>query len=194
MSRSYVVAGGHRLEVERLAARAEGLPTLVFLHDGLGSVSLWRDFPARIAAATSCGAVVFSRYGHGRSDPLGEPRTVRYMHDEAEFSLARLLAQMDVPEALLVGHSDGASISLLHAASNPDRVSGLVLLAPHVFVEDVSIAGIRASRTAYLAGDLRRRLAKYHRDPDATFFGWNDIWLSAEFRSWNIEDVLSRID
>ena len=182
---------GHRLEVERLAGESDRGPTLVFLHEGLGCIALWRDFPRRLVAETGCGAVVFSRYGYGRSDPFGEPRTVRYMHDEAARSLPALLDRLAIEEPLLVGHSDGASIALLYASAHP--VAGLALLAPHVFVEDTSIRGIEAARQAYVAGDLRPRLAKYHTDPDATFFGWNDVWLSPEFASWNIEDVLGRI-
>ncbi len=190
---TYVSVGEHRLEVHRLAPSRAGLPTLVFLHEGLGSAELWRGFPQALAGATGCGAVAYSRYGYGRSDPFAEPRAVRYMHDEAERSLPDLLDQLSVTEPLLVGHSDGASIALLHAATSARPVTGLALLAPHVFVEDRSIEGIESARRAYLDGDLRGRLAKYHDDPDATFFGWNDIWLSPEFRSWSIEDALGGV-
>lgn len=185
--------GGHLLEVEILPASKPGTPTLVLLHEGLGCVAMWRDFPALLAAATGCQTVVYSRYGYGRSDPFAEARTVRYMHDEALQSLPALLDQLEVDDPLLVGHSDGASIALLHAGAAERRDAGLVLFAPHVFVEDVSIAGIEAAKRSYVEGDLRRRLARYHRDPDATFFGWNDIWLAPEFRSWNIEGVLANI-
>lgn len=193
VSTTRVLADGHLLEVQQLAPSAAGLPTLVFLHEGLGCVALWRRFPAQLAAATGCGAVVFSRYGYGLSDPFTEPRTVRYMHEEADRSLPALFDELGIVEPVLVGHSDGASIALLHAGATGRPVAGLALLAPHVFVEEISVAGIEAARRAYLSGDLRQRLAKYHRDPDATFFGWNDIWLSPEFRSWNIEGVLGQI-
>ena len=189
-SPTHLLIAGRRLEVQRLGVGGRP-PTLLFLHEGLGCVALWRDFPRRLVSETGCGAVVFSRYGYGRSDPFEEPRTVRYMHDEAAQSLPVFLDQLSIDEPLLVGHSDGASIALLYAAVHP--VAGLVLLAPHVFVEEVSIRGIEAARRAYVSGDLRPRLARYHTNPDATFFGWNDVWLSPEFSSWNIEDVLGRI-
>ncbi len=188
---SRLLIAGHRLEVQRLAGANPDRPTLVFLHEGLGCVALWRDYPRRLATTTGCSAVVFSRLGYGRSDILREPRTSGYMHDEAARSLPALLDRLAIEDPLLVGHSDGASIALLYAARRP--VAGLVLLAPHVFVEEVSLNGIEAARQAYLTGDLRSRLAKYHRDPDATFFGWNDAWLAPEFRSWNIEGVLGQI-
>ncbi len=190
---THVDVEGHCLEVRRLAPTRAGLPTLVFLHEGLGCAELWRGFPQDLAAATGCGAVVYSRYGYGRSDPFTEPRTMRYMHEEAARSLPVLLDRLDVAEPLIVGHSDGASIALLYASAPTRPVAGLALLAPHVFVEDLSIAAIEAARRAYLEGDLRERLARYHEDPDATFFGWNDVWLSPEFRTWNIEEALGSV-
>jgi pimeloyl-ACP methyl ester carboxylesterase len=166
-------------------------PALVFLHEGLGSVALWRDFPARLAAATGRRALVYSRAGHGFSDLPPEPRRRRFMHDEALTVLPALLEQAGVVEPILVGHSDGGSIALIHASAHP--VSGLVLLAPHVFVEDLSVASITEARETFETTDLGERMARYHRDPEATFRLWNDIWLAPEFRDWNIEDVLATV-
>jgi pimeloyl-ACP methyl ester carboxylesterase len=185
----FLTAGGHRLDYERIDG-ASGAPTLILLHEGLGSIALWRDFPAKLAQATGCPAVVYSRYGYGRSDPLGGPRGVDYMHREALATLPELRTALGLDEVILVGHSDGASIALIHAGSGRWPVRGIVLEAPHVFVEDVSIASIEAARIAYDTTDLRDRLARYHADVDSAFRGWNDIWLDPDFRAWNIEDVL----
>jgi len=185
----FLTAGGHRLEYERIDG-SSGAPTLILLHEGLGSVALWRDFPAKLAQATGCPAVVYSRYGYGRSDPLGAPHGIDYMHREALETLPELRAALGLEDAILVGHSDGASIALIHAGSGRWPVHAVVLEAPHVFVEDVSIASIAAARTAYDTTDLRGRLARYHADVDSAFRGWNDIWLHPDFRAWNIESVL----
>ena len=188
---AFISVGGRRIEVERISAGVPGRPALVFLHEGLGSVAMWRDFPARVAHACGCDAVVYSRLGYGRSAPLDGPRGVRYMHDEALVALPDVLRAAGVVRPVLVGHSDGGSIALIHAGSG-HPVAGLVLLAPHVFVEDVSIASIAAAGRAYEETDLRARLARYHDDVDSAFRGWNDIWLHPDFRGWNIEDVLPR--
>ena len=185
----FLNAGGHRLEYERIDG-PRGRPTLILLHEGLGSIALWRDFPAKLAEATGCPVVVYSRYGYGRSDALAGPRGVDYMHREALKTLAELRAELSLDDAILIGHSDGASIALIHAGSGRWPVRALVLEAPHVFVEDVSITSIAAARTAYEATDLRWRLARYHADVDSAFRGWNDIWLHADFRAWNIEEYL----
>jgi pimeloyl-ACP methyl ester carboxylesterase len=166
-------------------------PALVFLHEGLGSVALWRDFPQRLAAGSGRRALLYSRAGHGRSSVPELPRTPRFMHDEALDVLPALLAEHGIERPILVGHSDGGSIALIHAADHP--VTGLVLLAPHVFVEDLSVASIADARDAFETTGLRERMARYHRDPEATFRLWNDIWLAPEFRDWNIEDVLERV-
>src|SRR5919199_2883114 len=179
---------GVELESRQIAG-AE--PALVFLHEGLGSVGLWRAFPERLAAATGRRALLYSRAGHGFSDVPGEPRTPRFMHDEALDVLPSVLAEAGISNPVLVGHSDGASIALIHAASHPVRA--LVLLAPHVFVEDLSVASIAEAREAFEGTDLRERMARHHRDAEATFRLWNDIWLAPEFRDWNIEDVLPTI-
>lgn len=189
---AFVTVCGRRLEYVRIPASRPGLPVLVFLHEGLGSISMWRDFPQRAAALTGCEVIVHSRFGYGRSDALDAPREVGYMHHEAHQALPEFLAAIGVREPLLVGHSDGASIALLYAgAKHPAR--GLVLLAPHVFVEDLSISGIEAAKAAYESSDLPKRLGRHHADVDATFWGWNRIWLAPEFRAWNIEAYLPAV-
>jgi pimeloyl-ACP methyl ester carboxylesterase len=183
----------HRIEYERIEVARAPRPTLVLLHEGLGSVATWRDFPGRLAHATNCNAVVYSRYGYGLSDPLREPRTPRYMHDEALVALPALLDKLAIDRPVLVGHSDGGSIALIHAGAGIRPPAAVVTLAAHVLVEDVSIASIAAAKRAYEATDLRARLARYHADVDSAFRGWNEIWLSPEFRDWNIEECLPRI-
>jgi pimeloyl-ACP methyl ester carboxylesterase len=184
---SFVDSGGHRLEVRRLDGRGD-LPTLVFLHEGLGSVSMWRDFPDRVAAATGAPALVYSRYGYGESDKLQGDRAVDYMHQEALIVLPELRAALGLDDVVLLGHSDGASIALIHASRWPVR--GLILEAPHVFVEDLSLASIEAAKRAYETTDLPKRLGRYHDDVDGAFRGWNKIWLDPAFRAWNIADFL----
>ena len=186
-----VEAHGRLVEVQRLRGRKKA-PELVFLHEGLGSVSHWRDFPARVAQATGCPVTVYSRYGSGNSDVLGEARGVRYMHEEALDALPELLSRLEIDCPILVGHSDGASIALIYAGTH-DRVCALVLLAPHVFVEDVSVASIADAKVQFETTNLPDRLARYHRDARRTFRGWNDIWLHPDFRNWNIEEYLPRI-
>ena len=181
------------LEFARIPAKRDGLPVLVFLHEGLGSVALWRDFPAALAERTGCGALVFSRYGNGFSAPLSDARTPGYMHDEALVALPALFAQLKLDDVVLVGHSDGASIALIYAAEHPAAVRGLILEAPHVFVEDLSVRSIAAIKTEYETGGLRARMDRYHADVDRTFYGWNDIWLSPQFRDWNIEACVERV-
>lgn len=186
-----VEAGGHRLEVERIDGDATR-PTLVFLHEGLGSVSMWREFPAWAAAATDCPAVVYSRYGYGGSDVLEAPFAVDYMHREALETLPQLLAKLGIERPLLVGHSDGASIALVYAGSL-GVPGGLVVLAPHVFVEDISVKSIAEAKVAFETTDLPERLARHHTDMRKSFYGWNDVWLHPDFRRWNIETFLPGI-
>jgi pimeloyl-ACP methyl ester carboxylesterase len=163
-------------------------PALVFLHEGLGSVALWRDFPERLAQATGRRALIYSRAGHGQSGLPDGDRTPRFMHDEALEVLPEVLREAGIERPVLVGHSDGGSIALIYASQHP--VSGLILLAPHVFVEDVTVESIEEARETFASTTLRDRMARYHRDPERTFRLWNDIWLAPAFRSWNIEDVL----
>jgi pimeloyl-ACP methyl ester carboxylesterase len=189
----FVTVASHRLEYVRTPAARPGRPPLVFLHEGLGSVAMWKGFPADVARATGCEAIVYSRHGYGQSDPIAAPRPVRYMHDEALATLPALLDALGVERPVLVGHSDGGSIALVHAGGARRPVAGLVLLAPHVLVEDLSVASIAAAREAYLKTDLRAKLARYHADVDSAFWGWNDVWLHPDFRAWNIEEYLPAI-
>ena len=183
-----------RLEV--LWHARERSPTLVFLHEGLGSARQWRDFPARLADAVGMGALVYSRAGYGASETIELPRPLDYMEREGEDVLPELLDREGVRDAILVGHSDGASIAVVHAgtARARGRVRALVLEAPHVFCEDLSVRSIAAAKVAYETGDLRERLAKWHDDVDAAFWGWNRAWLDPRFRQWNIERYLPAIE
>jgi pimeloyl-ACP methyl ester carboxylesterase len=193
--RRRVVVGRGELDVriDPAGEGAAGLDPLVFLHEGLGSIELWRAFPDDVRRATGSPlTVVYSRHGYGSSAVVAEPRLVDYMHAEARDVLPELLDVLGIERPVLVGHSDGASIALLYAGSG-HPVAGLVLLAPHVFVEERSIDGIEAAGDAYRTTDLGARMARYHRDADATFRGWNDVWLSPEFRGWNIEACLPAI-
>lgn len=190
---STVEAGGHRLEVTHIDLGHGARPTLVLLHEGLGSVAMWRDFPGRLAHAASCNAVVYSRYGYGGSAALEAPREVRYMHDEALIVLPELLDRLHIVDPILVGHSDGGSIALIHAGARIRPVRAVVAMAPHVMVEDISVESIAAAKVAYETTDLPRRLARYHQDVDSAFRGWNRIWLDPAFRDWNIEEYLPSI-
>jgi pimeloyl-ACP methyl ester carboxylesterase len=192
--RGFLDIGAQRLEYRMIGPRPHEAPTLVVLHEGLGCVGLWDDFPDRLAAATGAGVFVYSRAGYGQSSPVKLPRPLNYMDDEAQRVLPAVMQAIGFQRGLLVGHSDGASISALYAGSVQDhRVRGLVLIAPHFFVEDVSITSIAEARDAYANTDLKARLGKWHADPDNTFRGWNDAWLDPGFRSWNIVDELSYI-
>ncbi len=181
---------GGRVEYDDVPGDPDLAP-LLFLHEGLGSVGLWRGFHRRIAATTGRRAVAYSRLGHGSSEPPPQPRTPRFMHEEAATVVPALRAALDLDRPVLVGHSDGGSIALLHAATAD--VGGVVVLAPHVFVEEIGLRAIADARRDFLDGDLRVRLARHHRDPDAAFLGWNDVWLSPGFRSWDLRPLLDRI-
>jgi pimeloyl-ACP methyl ester carboxylesterase len=188
-----VTVDGKRLETLTFPSRAAERPTIVMLHEGLGSIALWKDFPRRIAESTGCGVFVYSRYGYGGSDQLEEKRPVEYMHHEAEVVLPALLREVGIVHPILLGHSDGASIALIHAGKYPDSPRGLILEAPHVFVEDLSLEGIAKTGRLYQTTDLPSRLGRYHRHADKIFWGWHDIWLDPRFRSWNIESCLDLI-
>src|SRR6266849_8499069 len=187
------IIDGKRLETLWLAPAQPERPTIVMLHEGLGSVALWKDFPHRLAGRTSCGVFVYSRYGHGSSDRLVEKRTVDYMHHEAEIVLPLLLTEAGIERPILLGHSDGGSIALTYAGKYPDSPRALILEAPHVFVEDLYVKSIAEAKTAYQTTDLPRKMGRYHQHADATFWGWNDIWLDPRFRAWNIESCLDSI-
>ena len=171
-----------------------GKPTLVFLHEGLGSIRQWRDFPQQVAAATGCRALVYDRYGYGQSDVLAErKRAVRFMHDEALSALPDLLKDLKVENPVLVGHSDGASIALIHAGAG-HVVRGVIAMAPHVVIEPVCLTSIVKAAEAFENTDLKDRLGRYHRDARKTFYGWADVWLDPDFTSWDIrDDYLARV-
>jgi pimeloyl-ACP methyl ester carboxylesterase len=186
-----------RVETAWVGPEAPDRPLIVLLHEGLGSLAMWRDFPARLCAALGCRGLVYSRPGYGRSTPRPADETWApdYLQRQALELLPALLDALGVRRpCVLFGHSDGGSIALIHAARFPGRVAAAVVLAPHIFVEPVALAGIRATRAGYLAtAELRQRLARYHDDVDSAFFGWNDAWLAPAFAAWNIEALLADI-
>jgi pimeloyl-ACP methyl ester carboxylesterase len=186
--------GSQHLEYRMIGPRPDAAPTIVMLHEGLGCVGLWGDFPDRLQKATGCGVFVYSRAGYGASSPVTLPRPLSYMHDEARDVLPLLLDAIGFKRGLLLGHSDGASIAAIYAGSHQDhRVGGLVLIAPHFFTEDPGIKSIEESRNAYETGDLRQRLARWHADVDNAFKGWNGAWLDPKFRQWDITEFLAYI-
>ena len=174
-------------------------PLVVFLHEGLGSLAMWKDYPQRLCDAGGYRGLVFSRAGYGRSTPrrAGERWPVDFMEAQAREALPRLFERLGVgadgAKPWLFGHSDGGSIALIHAASSPDTVAGVVAVAPHIFVEELSVRSIAAARDAYSSTDIRSRLARYHDDPDSAFWGWNDVWLDPAFRAWSIDAMLHRL-
>lgn len=189
-----MIVDGRSLETKWWGPGPEVAPTLVLLHEGLGCVALWRDFPEALVTATGCGVFAYSRFGYGGSDPVTLPRPMTYMHDEALAILPRVLDAAGVRRAILVGHSDGGSIAAIHAGAVHDaRVLGVVMLAAHFFVEDLNIAAIGAIRRTYEEGDLRARMARYHRDVEVAFRGWNDAWLDPRFRDFDITDQVASI-
>ena len=174
-------------------------PLIVFLHEGLGSVAMWKDFPQRLCEAAGCRGLVYSRPGYGRSTPRAaeEAWGLDFMHRQAQQVLPALLEALGIDAATqrpwLLGHSDGGSIALLYAASHPERLAGTIVLAPHILVENLSVSSIEKVRAAYLETDLRQRLARHHDSPDSTFWGWNDIWLKPAFKHWSIEEEINTI-
>ncbi|MBV8791382.1 MAG: alpha/beta hydrolase [Pseudolabrys sp.] len=187
------IAGQH-LEYRMIGPRPGEAPTLVMLHEGLGCVGLWGDFPDKLQQATGCSVFTYSRAGYGHSSPVQLPRPLSYMHDEARDVLPALLDVIGFESGLLIGHSDGASIAAIYAGSHQDhRVQGLVLIAPHFFTEDTGIASIVEAKKAYGKTDLRARLARWHKDPDNAFWGWNGAWLDPDFRKWDITEFLGYI-
>ncbi|CAN5756779.1 alpha/beta hydrolase [soil metagenome] len=187
-------ARGAELEGATFGPAPREATTIVLLHEGLGSVDLWQDFPQRLVAATGLGVFAYSRQGYGKSDPARLPRPLDYMEREAIEVLPEVLSTLDPRHVILLGHSDGASIAALYLGARQDRrVRGLILMAPHFFTENMGLKAIAEARAAYGSADLRQRLAKYHADVDNAFRGWNDAWLDADFADWNIEEAIDYI-
>jgi pimeloyl-ACP methyl ester carboxylesterase len=187
----FTEVAGYRLHFRKIDGDSGRTP-LLFLHEGLGSVDLWRDFPAGVATLAGHPTLVYSRSGNGWSDPVRKPRGSDYLHREALEVLPEIVSAHVQCPPVLVGHSDGASISIIYAGAN-HAVAGLVLLAPHVFVEDNGLESIRAIEASFSSSDLAEKMAKYHVDPESTFRGWSEAWLDPGFRSWNIEEYLEGI-
>ena len=193
-SSGLLTIGGSDLEYRLIGPPPDQAPTIVMLHEGLGSAALWGDFPDRLQAATSAGVFVYSRAGYGASSPVKLPRPLDYMHIEALEVLPKLLGQMGFRRGLLVGHSDGASIAAIYAGGVQDhRVQGIALIAPHFIVEDISVASIAAIKTAYETSELKAKLARWHSDVDNAFYGWNGAWLDPKFRNWDNSEYLAYI-
>lgn len=191
----YIELAGGRIEVQWYhPATPCGRDPVILLHEGLGSVSLWKDFPDALAQASGRAVLAYSRHGYGQSSPLTAPRQPRFMHDEALVVLPSLREKLGIASCALLGHSDGASIALIHAGARRWPVSRTIVMAPHVFVEDMGLESISRARTAYATTDLKARLSRHHADPDSAFLGWCDIWLDARFRDWNIEEYLPGIE
>jgi pimeloyl-ACP methyl ester carboxylesterase len=183
-----------RLEYRMIGPRPDAAPTIVMLHEGLGSVAIWGKFPEKLAAATGAGVFVYSRAGYGHSSPGKLPRTVSFMHEEATEVLPRVLDAIGFQRGILFGHSDGASIAAIYAGSVQDhRVRGLVLIAPHFFIEEMGLAEIRRAREAFVAGPLREKLKRWHADVDCAFRSWSEPWLDPQFRKWDITEPLGYI-
>jgi pimeloyl-ACP methyl ester carboxylesterase len=188
-----IVADGKRLESAAYGPPPDAASTIVLLHEGLGCLALWRDFPQKLAAATGFGVFVYSRAGYGRSDPVDLPRPVDYMTREARDVVPIVLGAIGFRRGVLLGHSDGASIAAIYAGLFDDRrLKGLVLIAPHLFTEESGLASIAEAKRAYETGDLKARLMKYHAHVDAAFLGWNGAWLDPDFRDWTIEEYVER--
>jgi pimeloyl-ACP methyl ester carboxylesterase len=189
-----IEVGGRHLEVLSWGPAPDVAPTIVLLHEGLGCAALWRDFPEQLVEATGFGVVAYSRAGYGQSDPADLPRPVDYMTREALEVLPRVLDAAGFRRGVLMGHSDGATIAAIHAGSVEDfRVRGIVLMAPHFFTEAMGLEEIARARTAFETTDMRTRMAKYHRDAEATFRGWNEAWLNPAFAAWDVSDVIDYI-
>lgn len=190
----FLSIGSQRLEYRMIGPRPDASPTLVLLHEGLGCVALWGDFPDKLQQATGCGVFVYSRAGYGQSSPVHLPRPLTYMHDESRETLPELLDAIGFRRGVLVGHSDGASIAAIYSGTHQDhRVGAIVLIAPHFFTEDSGIAAISEAKKTYETSDLRQRLAKWHANVENAFTGWSGAWLDPDFRRWNITEQLAYI-
>src|SRR5262252_8269793 len=186
--------GTMRLEYRMIGPRPDAAPAIVMLHEGLGCVGLWNEFPDKLQTVTGVGVFVYSRAGYGRSSPVKLPRPLTFMHEEAREVLPKMLDAIGFRRGLLLGHSDGASIAAIYAGSVQDhRVRGLVLVAPHFFTEDMGLAEIRRARKSFESGALRERLKSWHADVDTAFASWNGPWLHADFEKWDITEVLGYI-
>jgi len=182
-----VQAAGRSLNYEWIGNEG-GKPPLVFLHEGLGSIPQWRDFPAKVSKATGCRALVYERYGYGQSEILKErKRNVRFMHDEALGALPELLSVLKIEKPILVGHSDGASIALIYAGAG-HALRGVAAMAPHVFIEPICLSSIAKAKRTFETTDLPAKLGRYHRDARKTFYGWADVWLDPQFERWDIRE------
>jgi pimeloyl-ACP methyl ester carboxylesterase len=190
----FLTIDGASLEYKWLAPQSADAPTIVMLHEGLGSVGLWGDFPEKLQAATGAGIFVYSRAGYGQSSSVQLPRPLDYMHREALDVLPKILDAIPFRRGLLLGHSDGASIAAIYAGSHQDhRLQGVVLIAPHFIVEDISVKSIAEIKTAYETTDLKTKLARWHKDVDNAFYGWNGAWLDPKFRDWDISEYLAYV-
>lgn len=185
--------GDARLEFLDIPATRADRPEILLLHEGLGSVSMWRDFPEALATATGCRTIVYSRRGFGRSSPRVDPYTTRFMHEEALETLPELRRELRIACPVLVGHSTGASMGLVHAGANRWPVAAVVAMAPLTTVEKSNVESIEAARRVYETTDWREKLARHHDDVDDVFYGWNDTWLRPEYRAWNILEDLAGI-
>jgi pimeloyl-ACP methyl ester carboxylesterase len=190
----FLTIGASDLEYRMIGPSPENAPTIVMLHEGLGSAGLWGDFPDKLQAATGAGVFVYSRAGYGNSTPVKLPRPLDYMHIEALDVLPKLLDTIGFRRGLLLGHSDGASIAAIYAGSHQDyRLNGIALIAPHFIVEDISVASIADIKKAYETTNLKQKLARWHKDVDNAFYGWNAAWLDPTFRDWDISEYLAYI-
>ena len=192
MKNLVTIANG-RIEYSFYEVKRPAAPTIVMLHEGLGALSLWRDLPRKLSNLVNCSVFVYSRHGYGQSDFINSKFNAKYMHKEALNILPKILNHFDISNPILYGHSDGASIALIHASSADTGIMGLILEAPHVFVEEISLNGLKDAKKAFEQGGLKAGLAKHHREPEMIFRCWNNIWLSPEFLTWNIVSCLSNI-
>ena len=192
MKNLVTIADG-RIEYSFYEVKRPTAPTIVMLHEGLGALSLWRDLPRKLSNLINCSVFVYSRHGYGQSDFINSKFNAKYMHKEALNILPKILNHFDISNPILYGHSDGASIAIIHASSADTGIMGLILEAPHVFVEEISLNGLKDAKKAFEQGGLKAGLAKHHREPEMIFRCWNNIWLSPEFLTWNIVSCLSNI-
>ena len=189
----HIKIGGRAIEVRMIPGAATGCPPVVFLHEGLGCVSLWREFPDHVARQVGAPAMAYSRFGYGTSDGLSGPRSPEFMHQEALEVLPALLDALGIEAPILIGHSDGASIALIHAAASRRKTTALVLMAPHVMVEPVCVESIARVTETYERTDLKARLARHHKNVDDAFLGWSRIWLDPRFRTWTLAKEASAL-